>query len=147
MQKKQKALVAKLKSYFLRNQFAVRYGWISVRMLWSLTRVTLVFRVFSHQPNKVYFYALATDLMASFTEAWATGRSILAFVMDKPKAGKRFLILAVAMFVLPEVLLIFLWKGLPEHLVLAIGAFIIISLTIFLSGVLKKIRKGALQNC
>ncbi len=140
MRKKQKELTERLKSYFLRNQFAVRYGWIGLRMVWSVIRVTLVFRVFSKQSDKTYFYALAIDLAASFTEAWATGRALLAFATNKSKMGRKFLILAVSMFVLPEILIIFLWKGLSEHLVIGIGLFIGISLSIFLSGILKKVR-------
>lgn len=141
MRKIQKAFSAKLKSYFLRNQFAVRYGWIAVRMLWSLVRVTLVFKVFSKHSDEAFLNALMIDMGTSYVEAWATGRAVLAYVTNHKKKARPYVALAAFMFVAPELFLILFWNGLPEKLVVGIGIFIVCSLFVFLNSLFKKVRE------
>lgn len=143
MRKKQKEFSEKLRSYFLRNQFAVRYGWIALRMTWSITRVTLVFKVFSKHSDGAFLHALLVDLTASFTESWATGRAVLAYATPEKsddKTGRKFIALAVMAFVAPEVLLILFWRGLSEKIVIGVGIFIVCSLSIFLAGMARKVK-------
>jgi hypothetical protein len=66
MIKKGAEFKARLKEYFLRNQFAIRYGWIFLRMVWSLVRVTLVLKVLTHQSDSAYFNALFIDMGTSY---------------------------------------------------------------------------------
>ena len=113
MRKKQKDLQLKLKAYFLRNQFAVRYGWIGLRMLWSVVRVTLVFKVFSKHSDEAFLNALMIDMGTSYVEAWATGRAVLAYMTGHKKKARPYVALAAFMFVAPELFLIIFWNGLP----------------------------------
>jgi hypothetical protein len=143
MIKKGAEFKARLKEYFLRNQFAIRYGWIFLRMVWSLVRVTLVLKVLTHQSDSAYFNALFIDMGTSYVEAWATGRALLAFATEDKcddRSGKWFLLLAAVMFVAPELLLIIFWNGIPETLLVGIGIFIACSLAVFLLSMHKKIR-------
>jgi len=143
MIKKGAEIKARLRAYFLRNQFAIRYGWIALRMLWSLLRVTLVLKVFTKQSDSAYFNALLIDMGTSYVEAWATGRALLAFATEDKsddKSGKWFLALAAIMFIAPEVLLVVFWNGMPETVVLGVGVFIACSLAVFLLSMRKKIK-------
>lgn len=143
MRKKHKELKDKLRIYFLRNQFAVRYGWIAIRMAWSVIRVTVVLKVLTHQTNGAYFNALLIDMGTSYVEAWATGRALLAFATEDKsddRSGRWFFALAAFMFVAPELLLIIFWSGIPETLLIGIGIFIACSLAVFLLSTHKKIR-------
>lgn len=141
MRKKHQELKEKLRQYFLRNQFAVRYGWIILRMVWSLIRVTLVFKVFSKQSQGAYFNALLIDVGTSYVEAWATGRAVLAYATGHKRKAHPYVGLAAFMFIAPELMLVLFWNGLPERLVVGIGIFIICSLFVFFNSLVKKVRE------
>lgn len=143
MYKKSSQLKARLRDYFLKNQLAIRYGWIGLRMVWSVVRVTLVLKVFTNQSDSAYLNALLIDMGTSYVEAWATGRALLAFATEDKcddKSGRWFLLLAAVMFVAPEVLLVIFWNGIPDTLLVGIGVFVVCSLAVFLLSMRKKIR-------
>ncbi|MDQ5913558.1 MAG: hypothetical protein QG623_177 [Patescibacteria group bacterium] len=143
MYKKSSQLKARLRDYFLKNQLAIRYGWIGLRMVWSVVRVTLVLKVFTNQSDSAYLNALLIDMGTSYVEAWATGRALLAFATEDKcddKSGRWFLLLAAVMFVAPEVLLVIFWNGIPDTLLVGIGVFIACSLGVFLLSMRKKIK-------
>lgn len=115
--------------------------WAGVVVAWSLIRTLIVWAAVGDYGLNPWIY-LAIDLSSACVDAITTPRMVLSFIDDHFRKATKWAFISLGAFIVPDLYIFLGTRTLPKRIIVLIVAIIVVTLTVGVFGIVRKIRVG-----